>query len=203
MDGEQSEATDSKYVSSLNPEFGDARGFWNRYEELAGHNDRELSGDLNANLDNLLIFAGLFSAINTAFISFTMPSLSPDSFDRTNALLELILLKTDNGTFTRSSPSAPFSPNATTVVANCLLYASLCCSLLAAAGAMLGKEWLRNFDRKGQVASLGEQARLRQKKIRAVRRWYFRESIQLFPYTLLLSVVLFFAGLVPYLIGIN
>lgn len=56
MDDEQSEAADAKYVSSLNPEFGDARGFWNRYEELAGSNDRELSNDLNANLDTLLIF---------------------------------------------------------------------------------------------------------------------------------------------------
>ncbi|KAG8957252.1 hypothetical protein FRC00_004255 [Tulasnella sp. 408] len=203
MDDGQSEAADPKYVSTLNPEFGDAGDFWNRYEDLAGNKEREMSKDLNGNLDTLLIFAGLFSAINTAFISFTMPSLSPGSFDRTNELLELVLLKADNGTFPRLSPSTPFSPDASAVLVNCLLYASLCCSLLAAAGAMFGKEWLRNLEQKGQVASLGEQARLRQKKFTAVQRWYFRESIQLLPDTLLLSLVLFFAGLVPYLIGIN
>ncbi|KAG8986794.1 hypothetical protein FRB90_003771, partial [Tulasnella sp. 427] len=205
MQAERSGLGDERYVSSLNPEFGDARGFWNRYEELAGNIDRDLSKDLNANLDTLLIFAGLFSAINTAFISLAMPDLSPGPLDRTNSLLEILVSRNDNVTLLAVQPSVStkWTPAPASVAANCLLYASLCCSLLAAAGAMLGKEWLQFFDRKGKVASLGDQARLRQKKFTGVQKWHFRETIQLLPYTLLLSVCLFFAGLVPYLLRIH
>ncbi|KAG9013740.1 hypothetical protein FRB90_005774 [Tulasnella sp. 427] len=203
MQDAQPTSEDAKYLSSLNPEFGDARGFWKLYDDLANSKDRDLSKDLNGNLDTLLIFAGLFSAINTAFISFTMSDLSPVSLDKTNALLELLVLKTNDTTVTPSQLSLPFTPNPGSVVANCLLYASLCCSLFSAAGAMLGKEWLRHFDRKRQVASLGDQARYRQRKFRGIQKWHFQETILMLPYVLLLSVFLFFTGLVPYLLHVN
>lgn len=132
-----------------------------------------------------------------------MSDLSPGSLDRTNALLELVVLRPDNSTLTPARLSPPFSPDPASVAANCLLYASLCCSLFSAAGAVLGKEWLRHFDRKRQVASLGDQARFRQKKVRGIQRWYFQETVQLLPYVLLLSVLFFFAGLIPYLLRAN
>lgn len=52
----QSESGDGGYGSSLNPEFGDARDFWKLYDDLANSKDRELSKDLNGNLDTLFIF---------------------------------------------------------------------------------------------------------------------------------------------------
>lgn len=134
-----------------------------------------------------------------------MSDLSPEPLDKTNSLLEVLILRIDNRTIPSMplSPPVNWAPNPASVTANCLLYASLCCSLLAAAGAMFGKEWLQFFDRKGKVSSLGEQARLRQKKITAVEEWYLRETIQLLPYTLLLSLGLFFAGLVAYLLRVH
>ncbi|KIO17563.1 hypothetical protein M407DRAFT_84854, partial [Tulasnella calospora MUT 4182] len=197
------EAPDGKYQSSLKPEFGDGRGFWKLYDDLAESKDRDLSMDLNGNLDTLLIFAGLFSAVNTAFISFTMSDLSPGSMDQTNALLERVALLLDNSTQTPGGQSSSFTPHPASVLANCLLYASLCCSLFSAAGAMLGKEWLRFFDRKQQVASLGDKARFRQRKFRGIQKWHFQETVQMLPYVLLLSVFLFFTGLVPFLLRVN
>ncbi|KAG8951205.1 hypothetical protein FRC04_006687 [Tulasnella sp. 424] len=170
----QSESGDGGSESSLNPEFGDARDFWKLYDDLANSKDRDLSEDLNGNLDTL-----------------------------TNALLELIVLRPDNNTLPPARLSPPFSPDPTSVAANCLLYASLCCSLFSAAGAVLGKEWLRHFDRKREVASLGDQARFRQKKLRGIQKWYFQETVQMLPYVLLLSLLFFFAGLVPYLLRVN
>ncbi|KIO19413.1 hypothetical protein M407DRAFT_223100, partial [Tulasnella calospora MUT 4182] len=166
------------YVPKLSPGFGHIDDFWKRYDELADRSDREMVANLNTNLDVLLIFAGLFSAVNTAFLSAAMPSLSPNTSDRTNALLELLVLRTDNSTFTPSETS-PFTPPQNSITANCFLYASLCCSLTAAVGAMLAKEWLQSYSRSGQAGPLEEQVRFRQGKYTAAQEWHL-ESVILF-----------------------
>ncbi|KAG9044922.1 hypothetical protein FS837_007309 [Tulasnella sp. UAMH 9824] len=98
------------YLPKVSPGFGHIDDFWKRYDELADRNDREMVANLNTNLDALLIFAGLFSAVNTAFISAAMPSLSPNASDRTNALLELLDLRPENTTLTPAETSPPFTP---------------------------------------------------------------------------------------------
>ncbi|KIO30949.1 hypothetical protein M407DRAFT_68625, partial [Tulasnella calospora MUT 4182] len=197
------ERKDTWVPGRLRPKFGQVCNFWKRYDELADRNDREMSRNLNSNLDVLLIFAALFSAINTTFISLTMPSLSPDPMDKTNTLLELLVRKVDNSTVTTADLSPPFSPQSNCVTTNCLLYASLSCSLLAAMGAMLAKEWLQNFDRTGQVGPLEEQARTRQRKFHALQRWHSEEIVLFLPNLLILSVLFFFAGLAIYVLPIN
>ncbi|KIO25510.1 hypothetical protein M407DRAFT_44624, partial [Tulasnella calospora MUT 4182] len=177
--------------------------FWKRYDRLADHHDQKMTDNLNGNLDVLLIFAALFSAINTTFISLTMPSLSPDPSDKTNALLELLVLRADNNSLTSADLTPPFSPPGVSIGANGILYASLCCSLLAAMGAMLGKEWLQSFDRSGQTGPLDEQGRLRQRKLNGVQEWRMEAILLLLPNLLLFSVTLFFCGLALYLFPIN
>ncbi|KAG8948408.1 hypothetical protein FRC04_009778 [Tulasnella sp. 424] len=177
--------------------------FWERYDHLADMHDEKLSKNLNINLDVLLIFAALFSAINTAFISMTMSDLSPNPSDKTNALLELLVKRADNTTLTPSDLTPPFSPQLSSIVVNFLLYASLCCSLLAAMGAMLGKEWLQSFDRTGQTGLSEEQGRLRQRKFNGIKRWHLEGTILFLPNLLVFSVALFFAGLAVYLLPIN
>ncbi|KIO22985.1 hypothetical protein M407DRAFT_48705, partial [Tulasnella calospora MUT 4182] len=154
---------------------------WTRYDELADRSDKEMVTNLNGNLDLLLIFAGLFSAVNTAFISAAMPALVPDPSDRTNALLELLVLRAgDNTTLTVADASA-FSPARSSVTANCLLYASLCCSLVAAVGAMLAKEWLQSYGRTGQAGLVEEQGRFRQQKYTAAQEWHLQSMILFLP----------------------
>ncbi|KAG8923705.1 hypothetical protein FRC01_012461 [Tulasnella sp. 417] len=194
---------DPNYVSSIERKFGQIGDFWNRYEKLADQSDKEMSKNLNGNLDVLLIFAGLFSAVNTAFISLSIPSLSPDSSDETNNLLRLLVLRVDNGTLSPTDLSPPFSPAPSSVIANCFLLSSLCFSLLAAVGAMLGKEWLQNYDRTAQPGLLEEQARQRQRKYDGAKRWHLEETVQFLPNILLFSVVLFFIGLVELLLPMN
>ncbi|KAG8900645.1 hypothetical protein FRC00_011937 [Tulasnella sp. 408] len=132
-----------------------------------------------------------------------MPDLSSNPLDETNALLRLIIMKADNNTLTPADLSLSFSPNSTSVVVNCLLYASLSCSLLAAVGAMMSKEWLQSFDRTGQTGPLEEQGRFRQRKFNGVERWHLEAIIKFLPNLLLSSVVLFFAGIGLYLVPIN
>ncbi|KIO32700.1 hypothetical protein M407DRAFT_51584, partial [Tulasnella calospora MUT 4182] len=177
--------------------------FWRRYDRLADLHDKKLTTNLNGNLDVLLIFAALFSAINTTFISITMPNLSANPSDETNNLLRLLVMRADNNTVTPADLVLPFSPDSNSIIVNCLLYASLSCSLLAAVGAMMAKEWLQSFDRTGQTGPLEEQARFRQRKFNGMRQWHLEAVIKFLPNLLLLSVIFFFVGIGFYLFPIN
>ncbi|KAG8921732.1 hypothetical protein FRC01_000101 [Tulasnella sp. 417] len=177
--------------------------FWRRYDRLADIHDKKLTTNLNGNLDVLLIFAALFSAINTTFISITMPDLSPNPSDETNTLLRLLVMRADNNTLTPSDLAPPFAVKSSSITVNCLLYASLSCSLLAAVGAMMAKEWLQSFDRTGQTGPLEEQARFRQRKFDGVQQWHLEAVIKFLPNLLLLSVIFFFVGICLFLFPIN
>ncbi|KAG8952418.1 hypothetical protein FRC04_004478 [Tulasnella sp. 424] len=132
-----------------------------------------------------------------------MPALSADASSETNALLRLLVMKVGNTTLTPSGLSPAFTPDSRSVLENCLLYSSLCCSLLAAVGAMLGKEWLQSFDRSGQAGPLEQQGRFRQRKYNGVQQWHLETIILFLPNILLLSVLLFFNGLALFLFSVN
>ncbi|KAG8997793.1 hypothetical protein FRB94_007442 [Tulasnella sp. JGI-2019a] len=183
--------------------FGDRGGFWIKYDELAGAYDKDMLARLNGNLDVLLIFAGLFSAINTAFIIVTLAALSAASSDRTNALLVLILLHRDNSTLTPDDLNPPFVPTPGIIRQNCMFFASLCSSLLAAAGAMRAKQWLQYYERTGQTGALDKQGLERTAKFMGVESWGLRPIVEFLPTLLLVSLGLFFAALVDYLWNIN
>ncbi|KAG8919751.1 hypothetical protein FRC00_010951, partial [Tulasnella sp. 408] len=132
-----------------------------------------------------------------------MPSLVPNPSDRTNALLVLLVTRADNSTLTSADLNPPFSATQSSIVANCFLYGSLCCSLIAAVGAMLGKEWLQSYRRSGQSGPAEEQAQRRQTKHNGAQDWHMEAVILLLPNLLLASVLLFFVGLILFLIRIN
>ncbi|KAG8918525.1 hypothetical protein FRC01_001810, partial [Tulasnella sp. 417] len=129
--------------------------------------------------------------------------LSPNPSDETNTLLRLLVLRADNNTLTPFDLAPPFSANSNSVIVNCLLYASLSCSLLAAVGAMMAKEWLQSFDRTWQTGPPEEQARFRQRKFNGVLEWHLEAVIKFLPNLLLLSVVFFFVGVSYLLFPIN
>ncbi|KAG9043655.1 hypothetical protein FS837_009301 [Tulasnella sp. UAMH 9824] len=132
-----------------------------------------------------------------------MPELSPNPSDQTNNLLRLLVMRVDNNTLTPADLSPPFSPNSTSIFVNCLLYASLSCSLLAAVGAMMAKEWLQSFNRSGKTGPLEDQGKLRQRKFNGVEQWHLEAVTKFLPNLLLLSVILFFAGIGLFLFPIN
>ncbi|KIO28229.1 hypothetical protein M407DRAFT_72109, partial [Tulasnella calospora MUT 4182] len=199
------QVVDDPLAPSRLPPLAQISDFWKRYDRLADIHDKTLTSNLNGNLDVLLIFfqAALFSAINTTFISITMPDLSPSPSDETNTLLRLLVTRPDNNTLTLTDLSPPFSPSSTSILVNCLLYASLSCSLLAAVGAMMAKEWLQSFDRSGQTGPLEEQGKFRQRKFDGFEQWHLEAVIKSLPNLLLLSVMLFFAGICRFLFPIN
>ncbi|KAJ7769369.1 hypothetical protein B0H16DRAFT_1237561, partial [Mycena metata] len=104
--------------------------FWNSYMKLADEHDKEFQQKYSTDLDTALIFvsdfaldvlklvvsnwlpqSGLFSAVASAFVIQIEPQLAPPN---TSKII---------------------------VIVQCLLYASLFTTLLAALLAVLGKQW--------------------------------------------------------------
>ncbi|KIJ41745.1 hypothetical protein M422DRAFT_148277, partial [Sphaerobolus stellatus SS14] len=113
---------------------------WSTYEKLAKKNDDQEIDSRTANLDSLLIFAGLFSAVSTGFIVDMRPELEPDPTDTTNALL--LALVHNNQTMNKnfSLPEWP-NPPSLQIAIQSLTYLSLATSLLSAFQAVLAKQW--------------------------------------------------------------
>ncbi|KIO27885.1 hypothetical protein M407DRAFT_22937 [Tulasnella calospora MUT 4182] len=163
-----------------------------------------LTGRTALALRQLLLKCGgiqgaLFSAINTAFISISITSLTPDpaadSLAEINALLRHSISSPGNNTLPVFGSPKTTSSNMIAIISNCFLFSSLCCSLLSAMGGMLGKEWLQNLDQAGQDGPLEYQVLSRQEKLNGIQQWHFEGLVQLLPNLLILSVLLFFVGL--------
>ncbi|KAG8985263.1 hypothetical protein FRB93_005913 [Tulasnella sp. JGI-2019a] len=190
--------------------FGEKRKFWLKYDTLADPKDTVMIDRLNQNLDVLLIFVGsfaslasltyvltgLFSAVTTAFIVLTLASLRAPPSYQTNALLILMVTQAGNSTLTQNELNPSFTPNrAAAVRQNCTFFASLCTSILAAAGAVLAKQWLQSYERTGQAGSRRNQAILRTQKCVCAESWGLRPVVEALPTLLLISLALFFVAL--------
>ncbi|KIJ56131.1 hypothetical protein M422DRAFT_147943, partial [Sphaerobolus stellatus SS14] len=109
------------------------------YERVAKQKDEEFLERYNSDLDVQLIFAGLFSVISSAFIVQMERNLQADPNARTNALLAFLVQQSIHNV---SLPLIPWAgPGLTMLWTQALAHASLGLSLLAAFGAVLGKQW--------------------------------------------------------------
>jgi hypothetical protein len=158
--------------------------FWGVYKRVAEEHDGEFLERYTGNMDIVLVFSGLFSAVSTSFIVAMESKLSPDPSDTTNALLkQLVEIGLGNLTAAGSTPAEPtWSPTAPVLRIQTVAYASLSMSLLAAFGAVLGKQWLGYYksSRYGS-GSQEERGKHRQEKFDGLVIWYFDAVVQLFP----------------------
>ncbi|KAG1852217.1 hypothetical protein F4604DRAFT_1539623, partial [Suillus subluteus] len=119
--------------------------FWGVYKRVAEEHDGEFLERYTSDMDIVLVFSGLFSAVSTSFIVAMESNLSPDPSDTTNALLkQLVYIGLGNLAAAGPAPADPvstWSPAAPTLWIQTIAYASLSMSLLAAFGAVLGKQW--------------------------------------------------------------
>jgi hypothetical protein len=185
--------------------------FWGVYKRVAEEHDGEFLERYTGNMDIVLVFvsfaclsltrlrlmfgqSGLFSAVSTSFIVAMESKLSPDPSDTTNALLkQLVEIGLGNLTAAGSTPAEPtWSPTAPVLRIQTVAYASLSMSLLAAFGAVLGKQWLGYYksSRYGS-GSQEERGKHRQEKFDGLVTWYFDAVVQSFPVLLQISLLLF------------
>ncbi|KAH7917568.1 hypothetical protein BV22DRAFT_987285, partial [Leucogyrophana mollusca] len=167
---------------------------WATYKREAEDYDSEFLEKYKDDMDIVLIFSGLFSAVSTAFItSNTMQSsLGPDLTVTTNALL-MQLVRTANATAfpgQNLDPPAWDGVGSTVIWIQSLIYASLSASLLAALGAVLGKQWLGHYRRRG-IGTVDERAMRRQQKLNRLEAWHFHTVLEALPVLLQISLLLF------------
>ncbi|KAG8941846.1 hypothetical protein FRC03_003928, partial [Tulasnella sp. 419] len=181
------------------PGIDDHLQFWTTYDRVAGAYDRELLDGWNKSLDVLLIFAGLFSAINTAFIIESYRGLQADPAEITNALLRLLILHRNDNVTLSVNDLNPGVPSPSSFPINSLFFSSLSFSLTAAFGAVTAKQWLTEYNNVGATKALHLQGRLRQRKFKGLKTWHLRFIIELLPMLLQASLLLFLVGVVHFL----
>ncbi|KAG8965458.1 hypothetical protein FRC00_002705 [Tulasnella sp. 408] len=185
--------------------FGQDGGkFYHYYDALADEIDDNMVTGLKEHLDGLLIFAGLFAGVNTAFLALTLPRMSPDPADDTNALLRDILFnlasgRNDSLPSTNALPSQTFSPNGKILTVNVLFSVSLTFALVSSFLAVLGRQWLVYYRKRsggGPESQRWEQL----KRFLGAERWLLQPVLDdVLPSLLQIGLILFCISLTIYL----
>ncbi|KAF8575446.1 hypothetical protein K439DRAFT_745411 [Ramaria rubella] len=170
------------------------QGIWDIYRKEAGDFDSAMIESWNASIDNLILFAGLFSGIITTFLIESYKSLAPP---RTimNRPIE------DN------CKMFGCGPHATRI--NTMWFTSLGLSLVSALIAMLAKQWIAGykvellFSGSGCSEWFHEACRLRQFRYDGMKNYKMAQVISATPILLHAALLCFTIGLVDFLWTLN
>ncbi|KAJ7238644.1 hypothetical protein C8J57DRAFT_1143922, partial [Mycena rebaudengoi] len=196
--------------ASSNPEpidHASAAKLWAVYVSEAEKYDKALVESWKSDMNGMLIFAGLFSASLTAFLIESYKTLLPDPGEDTVLLLRQIsnqLSANTNGSSLAVAELIPFSPPATSLICNIFWFISLGLSLACALIATLLEQWARDFIHKSEMRSSPLiRARIFAFLYYGLKRFNMHTVVEVIPLLLHASLILFFAGLVVFLIPVN
>ncbi|KAK7046055.1 hypothetical protein VNI00_007050 [Paramarasmius palmivorus] len=161
-----------------------------RYDEDSVKNWRD-------DIDTLLVFAGLFSAVVTAFVVESYQWLSEDPTDTAVGLLMQISMQLNASQIVVERP--PFKADSSSIRINCLWFLSLIFSLTSALFGLLCKQWVREHQRDTQTRTQGEELALRQLRRDSFERWGVSSFLSALPILLEAALLLFFAGILDLL----
>ncbi|TFK17738.1 hypothetical protein FA15DRAFT_308815 [Coprinopsis marcescibilis] len=158
--------------------------------------DEEMCAAWKEEVDKLLIFAGLFSATITAFTVESYRWLRQEPEDATAQLLTYLTthLTVDIGPLPQSLVFDDFQVSTAEVVINLMWFLSLTLSLTAVFIGILCLQWLREYQRDAALPHKDAVA-LRQMRFEGLLHWHVPDIIMALPVLLLLSLILFFVGL--------
>jgi hypothetical protein len=111
---------------------------------------------------------------------------------------------TANGTHTPYSPT-PFSPTSSAVSVNCLFFASLSASIVAALASVVALQWVAEYDAAVSRSGSSPEDRVKRRQFRygGMESWKMREIIAALPIFLYCSLVLFFVGLAQWMWSVH
>ncbi|KAK0196853.1 hypothetical protein F5146DRAFT_1129660 [Armillaria mellea] len=156
---------------------------------------------------DVLVFAGLFSAVVTTFVAQTSQSLQVDYTEMSaNLLFEMINIQCAiaSGTSLDTIAPSPLNPNTlfiastTSIWVNGLWFTSLALSLTTALVSVLVKQWLHHY----MALPSGtprEQSLLQQFQFAGLQKWHVLVIIGLLPVLMHTALAIFFVGLVIFL----
>ncbi|KII83399.1 hypothetical protein PLICRDRAFT_148174, partial [Plicaturopsis crispa FD-325 SS-3] len=186
----------------------DESKFWDDYLHEAITRDKDMLSRWSSNMDALLTFSGLFSAVVTAFVIEFYTQLQPDPQQTANTLLADIAQSIHDLANNISMPSAVPStqqdqPTASVTFVNCAWFASLACTLAVSLIILLVKQLIAAYSMNLEVGSKKEQVLRRQFRRDALTTWHVPGLIDALPTILHTSLGLFLVGLVVQLQTIN
>ncbi|KAJ7480270.1 hypothetical protein B0H11DRAFT_1246209 [Mycena galericulata] len=180
---------------------------WSVYVGEAERYDAALVESWKADMEGMLIFSGLFSASLTAFIIESYKNLQPDSGDLTVAAISQVsqqLAAIASGKTFVLQATVPFTPATESLWCNALWFISLALSLTCALLATLVEQWAREFLHKTEMRpSPVRRARIFSFLYFGLKRFRMHTIVDAIPFLLHASLLLFFAGLVAFLLPVN
>ncbi|EJD51514.1 hypothetical protein AURDEDRAFT_181817 [Auricularia subglabra TFB-10046 SS5] len=189
-------SSEKKAPHPVNPdrvgeELADDANIWHVYDRIAKEDDERRTKAWDNGLNNLALFAGLFSAVTTAFIIEAQQDMKPDYAQLTFLALNA---SASGEKFVQPAFVVPGSARTT----NCLWVTSLVLSLCAALIAIMGKDWIGMYSSR-PVCNLRQWAEMRTYRLLCVERWYMSGLIAAAPVLLHVSLLLFGTGLVLFI----
>ncbi|KAI0803302.1 hypothetical protein BC629DRAFT_1284213, partial [Irpex lacteus] len=185
---------------------------WAAVEKALTDFDKQEVGAYKEDIDSLLVFAGLYSAVLTAFVIVSYPQLQEDTAAETLHVLRLIANQTASymvlgGQFVNTTAVVPahtsFSqPSTAAILTNALWFSSLVISLSSASFSILVKQWLRAYTAFATASPQG-QLRVRQYRRTGLEAWKVFAIASTLPLLLQLALALFFIGLCFFTVDIH
>ncbi|KAK0226641.1 hypothetical protein IW262DRAFT_1457879 [Armillaria fumosa] len=184
---------------------------WRTYVDESTNHDVRMVGESRDSVDVLLVFAGLFSAVVTTFVTQTSQSLQADYAQVSASLLfEIVLIQRaiangsslDNVPVSSLNPSAKFIPATTDVWVNGLWFTSLSLSLATALVSVIVKQWLHHYLALPS-GSPQERSHVGQFRYRGFQKWHVLVIIGLLPVLMHLALGIFFVGLTIFLVPLR
>ncbi|KAK0486764.1 hypothetical protein EDD18DRAFT_1082709, partial [Armillaria luteobubalina] len=175
---------------------------WHTYLDESWDYDTNMVVEQRGEVNVLLVFAGLFSAIVSSFITTLLTQLQPDYqkmsalllFDQVNIQLTLANgTSLGNITTSGADPTAPFTVDGYLVATYLLWVASLTISLLTAFLAILVDAWYYHY----MSPIPGEpcvRARIRHLRYEILHKWNVFRSVTILQVLLHFSLIAFLLG---------
>ncbi|KAF9256161.1 hypothetical protein L218DRAFT_843189, partial [Marasmius fiardii PR-910] len=167
-------------------------------KEIETHDGDSVEGYVDE-INTLLLFAGLFSAVLTAFIIESYKGLQRDPSDDTIQLLTRISQQLGNQAGPAPSKPSPFSPSNSVIRINTFWFSSLVVTLVDALFGLLCKQWLREHRRHVNTSRPGDAFTLRWLRNQSFEKWHVRKILAFLPVLLEVALFFFFAGLLEVL----
>ncbi|KAI0341455.1 hypothetical protein BDW22DRAFT_1332674, partial [Trametopsis cervina] len=179
---------------------------WAAIERVLDDFDKEEIEGVKSDIDTLLVFIGLFSAVLTAFVAVSFGLLQDDSVTTKETLQAIKQLSVQMSSFTlqggflnsttpaQSTDAPAFQPTTNAIRVNVLWSASLIISISTASFGILVKQWLREYMR---FVTSFPQGRLRVRKFRrsGLDSWHVLAVAAFLPLLLQTALGFFFLGL--------
>ncbi|KAH9485751.1 hypothetical protein JR316_0002666 [Psilocybe cubensis] len=156
-------------------------------------------------VQNLLIFAGLFSAVVTAFVVESYKRLQPDPDSDVVNLLSRIAARLDdpgNVTGVAIPTVANFSPSQSAVRLNIFWFLSLVLSLTTVLLGIICLQWLREHQHY-QGTTPKQSYAIFHMRAEALEKWHVPQIFTALPLLLQCALVLFFTGIIEFLLSLG